>query len=207
MFNYHSDDDMETVTSNPSEYEKIIADIDWYGFAKKYFLASSVLKQDGEKTLKYKKYSKTNLRSVLSYKTVNLTPGSKYKIDSIIFLGPKDPEILSKIGKDFDKAQDLGWFEWLAVPLEKLLKIFNKYINNYGVSIIVITILIRLLFLPITVKSMMSMKKMKAKMSIIKPQIDAIKEKYKDDKSTQNSETMKVYAKEGMNPLSSLSGC
>ena len=63
MFNYHSDDDMETVTSNPSEYEKIIADIDWYGFAKKYFLASSVLKQDGEKTLKYKKYSKTNLRS------------------------------------------------------------------------------------------------------------------------------------------------
>ena len=207
MFNYHSDDDMETVTSNPSEYEKIIADIDWYGFAKKYFLASSVLKQDGEKTLKYKKYSKTNLRSVLSYKTVNLTPGSKYKIDSIIFLGPKDPEILSKIGKDFDKAQDLGWFEWLAVPLEKLLKIFNKYINNYGVSIIVITILIRLLFLPLTVKSMMSMKKMQAKMAIIKPQIDAIKEKYKDDKSTQNSETMKVYAKEGMNPLSSLSGC
>ena len=130
MFNYHSDDDMETVTSNPSEYEKIIADIDWYGFAKKYFLASSVLKQDGEKTLKYKKYSKTNLRSVLSYKTVNLAPGSKYKIDSIIFLGPKDPEILSKIGKDFDKAQDLGWFEWLAVPLEKLLKIFNKYINQ-----------------------------------------------------------------------------
>ena len=207
MFNYHSDDDMETVTSNPSEYEKIIADIDWYGFAKKYFLASSVLKQDGEKTLKYKKYSKTNLRSVLSYKTVNLAPGSKYKIDSIIFLGPKDPEILSKIGKDFDKAQDLGWFEWLAVPLEKLLKIFNKYINNYGVSIIVITILIRLLFLPLTVKSMMSMKKMQAKMAIIKPQIDAIKEKYKDDKSTQNSETMKVYAKEGMNPLSSLSGC
>ena len=64
-----------------------------------------------------------------------------------------------------------------------------------------------MLFLPLTVKSMMSMKKMQAKMAIIKPQIDAIKEKYKDDKTTQNSETMKVYSKEGMNPLSSLSGC
>ncbi len=207
LFNYHADQDMETVTSNPSEAEKIIADIDWYGFGKKYFLASSILNQDGEKTLKYKKHSKKNLRSLLSYRTISLTPGSQYSINSTIFLGPKDPEILSKLGKDFEKAQDLGWFEWLAVPLEKLLKIFNRFINNYGVSIIVITILIRLLFLPLTVKSMMSMKKMQAKMAIIKPQIDEIKEKYKDDKAAQNSETMKVYAKEGMNPLSSLSGC
>ena len=207
LFNYYVDDEMESVDSNPSEAEKIIGGINWYGFAKKYFLAFNIINLEGDKTLKYGKSSKNYMRSVLSYRGINLKPGSQYTISSTIFLGPKDRGILKKFGNNFEKAQDLGWVEWLAVPLEQLLKFSNKFINNYGLSIIFITILIRLLFLPLTVKSMMSMKKMQAKMAIIKPQIDAIKEKYKDDKTTQNSETMKVYSKEGMNPLSSLSGC
>jgi len=206
-FNYYADGEMENVDSTPSIAEKIIGSINWYGFAKKYFLASNIIDLKGEKTLKYNKRSKNYLRSVLSYRTVNLTPGSRYSISSTTFLGPKDREILMKFGNNFEKSQDLGWVEWLAIPLEKLLKISNKFIRNYGLSIIFMTVLIRLLFLPLTVRSMMSMKKMQAKMAIIKPQIDAIKEKYKDDKTTQNSETMKVYSKEGMNPLSSLSGC
>ena len=106
-----------------------------------------------------------------------------------------------------EKAHDLGWFDWLASPLEQLLNFSNKYIKNYGIAIIIITILIRILFLPLTVKSMMSMKKMQSKMALLKPKLDEIKEKFKDDKSTQNSEIMKLYSKEGMNPLSSLSGC
>ncbi len=207
VFDYYAGDDMEVVDSNPSEAERVIDDIGWYGFAKKYFLSLSLLGLEGQKTLKYNKSSKNYMRSLLSYRTISLAPGSQYSISSTIFLGPKDPKLLSEFGRDFKKAQDLGWFEWLAVPLEKLLKIFNKFINNYGISIVVVTILIRVLFLPLTVKSMMSMKKMQAKMAIIKPQIDAIKEKYKDDKTAQNTETMKVYSKEGMNPLSSLSGC
>ena len=200
-------DDMEVVDSIPSETEKIIGNLDWYGFSKKYFLISNILEDLGSKTLKYNKFSSKSIRTVLSYKTINLMPGASYSVNSTIFLGPKDPSILENFGKNFATAHDLGWFGWLANPLEKLLKMSYKFINNYGLGIIFITLLIRIIFLPLTIKSMMSMKQMQSKMALMKPKLDAIKEKFKDDKTTQNSEIMKLYSKEGVNPLSSLSGC
>ena len=207
VMGYFLDEDMEKVDSPPSETEKIIGNIDWYGFSKKYFLASNILSKTDEKTLKYSKYSKSSIRSVLSYKTINLMPGASYTTSSTIFLGPKDPDVLEKFGKNFATAHDLGWFGWLAGPLEKLLKMSYGFVNNYGIAIIFITLLIRIIFLPLTIKSMMSMKKMQSKMALMKPKLDAVKEQYKDDKTTQNSEIMKLYSKEGVNPLSSLSGC
>ena len=207
VMGYFLGEDMEKVDSPPSETEKIIGNIDWYGFSKKYFLASNILSKTDEKTLKYSKYSKSSIRSVLSYKTINLMPGASYTTSSTIFLGPKDPDVLEKFGKNFATAHDLGWFGWLAGPLEKLLKMSYGFVNNYGIAIIFITLLIRIIFLPLTIKSMMSMKKMQSKMALMKPKLDAVKEQYKDDKTTQNSEIMKLYSKEGVNPLSSLSGC
>ena len=207
VMGYFLGEDMEKVDSPPSETEKIIGNIDWYGFSKKYFLASNILSKTDEKTLKYSKYSKSSIRSVLSYKTINLMPGASYTTSSTIFLGPKNPDVLEKFGKNFATAHDLGWFGWLAGPLEKLLKMSYGFVNNYGIAIIFITLLIRIIFLPLTIKSMMSMKKMQSKMALMKPKLDAVKEQYKDDKTTQNSEIMKLYSKEGVNPLSSLSGC
>ena len=207
VMGYFLGEDMEKVDSPPSETEKIIGNIDWYGFSKKYFLSSNILSNTDEKTLKYSKYSKSSIRSVLSYKTINLMPGASYTTSSTIFLGPKNPDVLEKFGKNFATAHDLGWFGWLAGPLEKLLKMSYGFVNNYGIAIIFITLLIRIIFLPLTIKSMMSMKKMQSKMALMKPKLDAVKEQYKDDKTTQNSEIMKLYSKEGVNPLSSLSGC
>ena len=207
VMGYYLDNNMEVIDSTPSETEKIIGDFDWYGFSKKYFLTSNILGNVGEKTLKYNKFSQNSVRSLLSYKTINLMPGGSYTTSSTIFLGPKDPEILKEYGDNFAAAHDLGWFGWLAIPLEKLLKISYSFVNNYGFAIIFITLLIRIIFLPLTIKSMMSMKKMQSKMALMKPKLDAIKEQFKDDKTTQNSEIMKLYSKEGVNPLSSLSGC
>jgi len=68
-------------------------------------------------------------------------------------------------------------------------------------------VIMRLIFLPLTIKSMVSMKKVQVKMEKIKPKMDALKEKYKDDKAKQNSELMKLYTSNGVNPLSSLGGC
>tara|TARA_B100000131_G_scaffold85553_1_gene82503 strand:+ start:5014 stop:6609 length:1596 start_codon:yes stop_codon:yes gene_type:complete len=205
-FSYYYGDDVEKIDSTPSETKKEIENITWFGFSKKYFLGANIIDGSGEKNLKYEKKSTSLLRTVVSHKTINLLAGGQYNLSSTLFLGPKDYKILSKYG-DLEKAHDLGWFDWLASPLEKLLNFSNTYIKNYGLAIIFITILIRVLFLPLTVKSMMSMKKMQSKMAILKPKLDEIKEKFKDDKATQNSEIMKLYSKEGMNPLSSLSGC
>ena len=205
-FGYYNGDEVENIDSTPSEPKKEIDDISWFGFSKKYFLVANLIETAGEKTLKYEKKSTNLLRTVVSHKTINLLGNGQYSMVSDIFLGPKDYKILSQYGS-LEKAHDLGWFDWLASPLEQLLNFSNKYIKNYGIAIIIITILIRILFLPLTVKSMMSMKKMQSNMALLKPKLDEIKEKFKDDKSTQNSEIMKLYSKEGMNPLSSLSGC
>ena len=97
--------------------------------------------------------------------------------------------------------------EILAKPVLSLLNYLNSIFNNYGLSIIVITVLIRIIFLPLTIKSMASMKRVQVKMQELKPKIDALKEKYKDDKATQNTEMMKLYSSHGVNPLSSLGGC
>ncbi len=89
----------------------------------------------------------------------------------------------------------------------RILKYTNSAFNNYGISIIVITVVFRLLFLPLSIKGMRSMKKMQKKMESVKPKLEALKAKYKDDKKRQNEETMKLYSSHGINPLSSLGGC
>src|SRR4030066_39458 len=120
---------------------------------------------------------------------------------------PKEYEVLRSVGYDLEKAIKYGWVGPLARPLLWLLKELDRVFKNYGIAIIVITIIVRAVFLPLTIKSMASIKAMQVKMQEIKPKIDALKEKYKDDKARQNAELMKLYTSQGINPLSSLGGC
>ena len=106
-------------------------------------MVANLIETAGEKTLKYEKKSTNLLRTVVSHKTINLLGNGQYSMVSDIFLGPKDYKILSQYGS-LEKAHDLGWFDWLASPLEQLLNFSNKYIKNYGIAIIIITILIRI---------------------------------------------------------------
>ena len=95
---------------------------------------------------------------------------------------------------------DYGWFSFMAIPLVWLLTIFNRFTGNYGIDIIILTILIKIAFYPLTKKSMASMKKMQE----LGPIMKQIKEKYKDDKARQQQETMNLYKTYKINPLS---GC
>ena len=122
-------------------------------------------------------------------------------------MGPLVSSFIEPVGYNLSEAVNYGWFGFLAKPLLDFLKWLNTYFHNYGISIIVITVLIRVLFFPLTVKTMVSMKKMQLKMEKIKPKMDALKEKFKDDKAKQNQELMKLYSNHGINPLSSLGGC
>jgi len=116
------------------------------------------------------------------------------------FLGPKVYGLLEKTGKDLEKLVDYGWFAFLAQPLVWLLTLFNRVTGNYGIDIIILTVLIKIAFYPLTKKSMASMKKMQELAPIMKQ----IKEKYKDDKVRQQQETMNLYKTYKINPLS---GC
>ncbi|MCC6586121.1 MAG: membrane protein insertase YidC [Bryobacterales bacterium] len=120
------------------------------------------------------------------------------------FVGPKDTDLLKSISPRLTQLIDFGWFFFIAEPLFRAVHWMNdKYLHNYGWTIIVITVIINFLLLPLKMSSLKSMKKM----SLLQPQIAAINEKYrgmsfKDPrKQEQNAEVMDLYKKHGVNPM------
>ena len=129
-----------------------------------------------------------------------LQPGDMVRSSARVFAGPKRSDILGSVGKNVPDLIDYGWFALLAKPLVFLMKASNRVTGNYGIDIILLTILIKILFYPLTQKSMASMRKMQE----LSPILTKLKEKYKDDPTRLNQETMNLYKTYKINPLS---GC
>jgi YidC/Oxa1 family membrane protein insertase len=114
-----------------------------------------------------------------------------------LFIGPKDIDILKAQGSSLEQSLDLGWFTVLAKPMLHTLKFFYTYIPNYGVGIIFITIILKIIFFPLTHKSYKSMKEM----GKLQPKMAALKEKYKNDRDAMNRAVMELYRDHKVNPL------
>jgi len=120
-----------------------------------------------------------------------------------LFVGPKDYKLLSAIDPKLEAVVNFGMFSFIAKPLLFALQAINKYIHNYGFSIIILTIIIKLLFHPLTRKSYRSMKKMQT----LQPKMKAIRDRYKNAKKDpvlrqkMNQEIMDLYRKEGISPM------
>jgi len=114
-----------------------------------------------------------------------------------LYFGPKQTDILKSLNVQAERIVDFGWFDIIAKPLILGMTYSNKVTHNYGIDIILLTILIKIIFYPLTVKSSKSMKKMQK----LQPQMQKLREKYKDDKQRLNQEVMEMYRKEGANPM------
>ncbi len=129
-----------------------------------------------------------------------LTAGDTVRAGVKVFAGPKQSDLLATAGSGLEELIDYGWFAFLAKPLVFLMKASNRVTGNYGIDIILLTILIKILFFPLTQKSMASMRKMQE----LAPVLNKLKEKYKGDMQRINQETMNLYKTYKINPLS---GC
>jgi YidC/Oxa1 family membrane protein insertase len=129
-----------------------------------------------------------------------LLAGDTVRTGAKVFAGPKQSDLLASAGKGLEELIDYGWFGFLAKPLVFLMKASNRVTGNYGIDIILLTILIKILFFPLTQKSMASMRKMQE----LAPVLNKLKEKYKGDMNRINQETMNLYKTYKINPLS---GC
>ncbi len=133
---------------------------------------------------------------------VAVTDGDVNQFD--LFVGPKDLDLLRRINPKLEQVVDFGWFSILAKPLFLIVNWFNDAaVHNYGWSIVIVTIVLNFILFPLKLSNMKSMRKMQA----LKPQIDAINQKYKNLKMTdprkadQNQEVMELYKKHGVNPM------
>lgn len=114
-----------------------------------------------------------------------------------VYFGPKNIELLKAADPVLVDAIDFGWTSFLAIPLLHSLKWLFVYVQNYGLAIILLTFFIKMLLFPLTYKSMKSM----AKMAKLQPQLNALREKYKDDKEKLNMEMMSFMKTNGYNPV------
>lgn len=200
--------DLENVDKAPKTKNEYSGVVEWFGYSQKYFISTFLPETGADTKLSVDGLSEEGLvRAVYSYPEDTIPAAKTSARTWEVYLGPLEYDIVKAVGYNLQESVNYGWVEFLAKPLLDFLKWLNGYFHNYGVSIIVITIIIRLVFLPLTIRSMISMKKTQFQMEKLKPKMDAIKEKFKDDKAKQNAEIMKLYTSSGVNPLASLGGC
>ncbi|MBK7703995.1 MAG: membrane protein insertase YidC [bacterium] len=126
-----------------------------------------------------------------------------------LYLGPNDYRRLRALGHDLEKIVNLGW-KFIQPISELVLRLMNwlhGFIPNYGWVIVIISILSKLVFWPLTAKGTKAMKQMQDSQARLKPKLDALKKKHGGDPQRYNQEMMKLYKEEGVNPLAGMSGC
>lgn len=117
-----------------------------------------------------------------------------------IFIGPKNYSLLKGLDSTLSKAINYGWLAFLAIPMYYILEFFFSIVGNYGWAIVLLTIAVRIIMFPLSLKGLKSI----AKMQTIQPEIVKLKERYKDDPETYKIKSMELYKKKGVNPIS---GC
>ena len=181
------------------EAEKLLGpDVSWGGFESKYFIAALVPQNPSLTSLRMSKDSSNLIAVGLKGQKQVIPPGQPGVFSYSLYLGPKDYTILKTQNIGLENAIDFGdWLKWLAMPLLIALKFLYGYVHNYGIAIIILTILIKLIFWPLGNKSYKSMKEMQK----LQPKMAALREKYKDDKTKLSQESMALYKAHKVNPL------
>lgn len=182
--------------------------IDWLGITDKYWLAAFIPDNSENYTSNYSyalKDGKDKYQADFISPLKLIEAGGAFELTHHLFAGAKKVDLLDKYERQyniklFDRAIDFGWFYILTKPIFNAMNFFYGYVGNFGLSIMIVTILIKLVMFTLANKSYRSMKKMKA----LQPEMERLKELYADDKARLNQEVMGLYKKEKVNPVS---GC
>jgi YidC/Oxa1 family membrane protein insertase len=195
-----SDGKLEELEPNDKEVKEekeFAGQIGWIAYEDEYFISAIVPDGHPEGSFKGASLPSGVLKGTYMTPPISLRPREQASSQFTLYLGPRELSLLKQLGKKLDLAINFGFFDIIARPMLSALRFFNKYVKNYGVSIIIITILIKILFWPLTHKSYKSMKEMQK----LKPLMDKIREKYKHDKQQMNKEVMALYRTYKVNPV------
>lgn len=177
----------------------------WIGFTDKYWLAAVIPDQSSQIAARFLHNPASDaFQADYAAAPVAVAPGRQARSVAHIFAGAKEVELLEDysdaLGTQLEQAIDWGWFEWFMKPIFSLLVWLFARIGNFGVAIICLTLIVRLLLFPIAQRQFASMAAMRA----VQPKMKALQERYADDRMKLQEETMKLYREEKINPVA---GC
>ncbi|MCX7770527.1 MAG: membrane protein insertase YidC [Proteobacteria bacterium] len=193
---YNSSFDMPSERSLKKGYLR--ENVLFAGYAEKYF---AVFLVDDNKNLKVESKLEGDKSEIkIRIMQANLSPNSMIEREIKYYAGPKEEKALKKINDKLVASIDYGWFHFISKPLLLIMNFFNKFTHNYGISIILLTILIKIVFFPLSHKSYKSMKELQK----LQPKMEELRKKFANDREALNREMMLLYRRHGVNPVS---GC
>jgi YidC/Oxa1 family membrane protein insertase len=177
----------------------------WLGFGDKYWLTALVPDQRRPVEASFRHGGSGTYQADFAGPPAILGPGKTISYQTRLFAGAKEVSLLDdyedKLGiAQFDKAIDWGWFYWFEKPIFYLLDWLFRMIGNFGIAIMGLTLIVRLLMFPIAQKQFASM----AGMRVLQPKMKVLQDRYKDDKPRLQQEMLKLYQEEKVNPMA---GC
>jgi YidC/Oxa1 family membrane protein insertase len=188
--------DFEKIEKNKEEHATK-ADNGWVALLQHYFVSAFIPPEKVQREIFTKKVD-TNLYAVGTILPMgSVAPGATAAMDSRLYSGPEESAVLEKVAPGLDLVKDYGWLTIVAKPIFWLMDQIHKVLGNWGWTIIVLTILIKLAFFPLSAASYRSM----AKMKTVTPKMQAIRERFKSDPQKMNQAMMELYRTEKINPL------
>lgn len=186
--------DFEEMAENPFK-----ADVQggWIAMLQHYFVSAWV--PSATDTHRYRTRHTNNGFNIIGYTgpALTLAPGETSTVTNTLYVGPKNQSVLSDLAPHLDLVVDYGWLWWIAQPLFWLLTTIQSVVVNWGIAIIVLTLLVKLAFFQLSAAGYKSM----ARMRKVQPRIVAIRDEYANDKARQSQAMMELYKKEKINPL------
>ncbi len=202
-YKYKTDNDVENLSTSESEEKKLQKGVEWVSYKQKFFNTTLIAKEGFQDAVsiaveqpteaKRDNIKKMTMSAILPY---SFKPNEKYEFD--FYIGTNHYPTLAAQEISLQKVISLGFFGWVSKYM--IIPIFNMlagFISNFGLVILMLTLIIKLLLFPLVYKSYVS----SAKMRILKPEIDEIKEKYGSDMTKLQQENMKLYKRAGVSPM------
>ncbi|WP_186091175.1 membrane protein insertase YidC [Burkholderia gladioli] len=184
------------IDKNKAEYISS-ADNGWVAMVQHYFASAWIPQQGVKRDIYVEKIDPSLYRVGVKEQVKTIEPGQSADVSARLFAGPEEERVLEGIAPGLDLVKDYGWVTIIAKPLFWLLQKIHGYVGNWGWSIVLLTLLIKAVFFPLSAASYKSMARMKE----ITPRMQALRERFKSDPQKMNAALMELYKTEKVNPF------
>ncbi|WP_233865536.1 membrane protein insertase YidC [Paraburkholderia adhaesiva] len=169
----------------------------WIAMVQHYFATAWIPAQGVKRNIYVEKFDNALYRVGLKQPLGTIAPGATTNVEARLFAGPSEERMLESVAPGLELVKDYGWVTIIAKPLFWLLEKIHSYVGNWGWSIVLLTVLIKAVFFPLSAASYKSMARMKE----ITPRMQALRERFKSDPQKMNAALMELYKTEKVNPF------